>query len=160
MVGEDQGPVLPSPDQSRWLHRATAGIWIFGRGRQHTRRIVKRGGQIYKIYHILYLLAKAVNESFHNIHNLTFLDIYLLKSKCYMPKVMIGRNFLSFIELCTCTDRSHTSHTWDPKKVISEELNLIPWTPVETFCWQIGCRNICSILSGDNSPQLWGVVLC
>ena len=54
-----RGPVLPSPDQSRWLHRATAGIWICGRGRQHTRRIViivKLGGQIYKIYHILYLL--------------------------------------------------------------------------------------------------------
>ena len=57
------------------------------------------------------VLTKAVNESFHNIHNLTFVDIYLLKSKFYMPKVMIGRNFLSFIELCTCTDRSHTSHT-------------------------------------------------
>ena len=158
MVGEDQScPAQIKADgstaQQPASEYAAAAVNTHGGLSSEESKYTK-----YIIYY--YLLAKAVNESFHNIHNLTFLDIYLLKSKCYMPKVMIGRNFLSFIELCTCTDRSHTSHTWDPKKVISEELNLIPWTPVETFCWQIGCRNICSILSGDNSPQLWGVVLC
>ena len=77
----------------------------------HTEDCQARRANIQNISYIDIVLAIAVNESFHNIHNLTFLDIYLLKSKCYMPKVMIGRNFLSFIELCTCTDRSHTSHT-------------------------------------------------